>query len=273
MASNESTRSVIRWAGSKRQLIPELRRWVPANYRRYVEPFAGSACFFFDLKPQSALLGDINGELMLTYRQLRRHPTRLFEAVDGIRRTKENYYKWRSLVPNELPAFDRATRFLFLNRNCFNAVYRVNKRGQFNVPWGSRTGATPSAIEFRACARQLKIATLITGDFETVLENVAEGDFVYLDPPYTKSVADEPGLFGAGAFDRSDLSRLINATKRIEASGATFLLSFEYDTTLLKELSSITSRVISAHRHVAGFSGSRGRVRELLFTNSRESSK
>lgn len=261
------TRPIIRWAGSKRQLIPDLKRWIPRRFRTYIEPFAGSACLFFELRPQRAILGDINAELMQTYRQLRRHPSRLHEAVTSIPRNPETYYEVRGQASNQLRAFERAARFLYLNRNCFNAVYRVNKSGQFNVPWGTRTGATPSVDEFRNCARILRSAELMTSDFEAVIKRAGKGDFLYLDPPYTKSVADEPGLFGAGAFDRTDLDRLITATKAAAKRGATFLLSFEYDEKLMEELSEIFVHEISAHRHVSGFSGARGRVPELLFTN------
>lgn len=267
MTTVTGVRSVVRWAGSKRQLIPNLKTRVPVQFKTYVEPFAGSACLFFNLQPTRAILGDINAELMQTYRQLRRHPTRLYQAVATIPISPENYYQLRSKRSDDLSAFERAVRFLYLNRNCFNAVYRVNKRGEFNVPFGTRTGALPSLDEFRMCGRLLKSADILTADFEEVIELAGSGDFLYLDPPYTKSVADEPGLFGAGAFDRRDLARLVAATKRAARRGVTFLLSFEYDELLMKELSHVSMTEISAHRHVSGFSGARGRVSELLFTN------
>jgi DNA adenine methylase len=265
-----SSRSIIRWAGSKRQLIPTLKQWVPQKYKRYIEPFAGSACLFFDLQPDHAVLGDINAELMQTYRQLRRHPRRLHEAVSAIPRSPDHYYRIRSQDALQLDAFERATRFIYLNRNCFNAVYRVNRKGQFNVPWGTKTGDLPSAEEFKKSARLLRNAELVTADFETVVSEAKRGDFIYLDPPYSTSVEEEPGLFGAGAFGRSDMGRLIAATKRAAKRGAIFLLSFEYDEQLIRELPDAQMKRISAHRHVSGFSGSRGRVDELLFTNATE---
>lgn len=263
-------RSIIRWAGSKRQLVPILRKWVPQNFKRYIEPFAGSACLYFDLAPREAILGDINSDLIMTYRQLRRNPKKLHDEVSSIPRTPSRYYKERAKNPQNLTSFERAVRFIFLNRNCFNAVYRVNKQGKFNVPWGTRTGELPSLEEFRACARLLRSASLIVDDFEVVIAQAKRGDFVYLDPPYSKSVADEPGLFGAGAFTRIDLDRLISATNRLDRIGAIFLLSFEADERLLAELPLLKSERISARRHVSGFSGARGLAPELLFTNSRE---
>jgi len=263
-------RPIIRWAGSKRQLVPELKKWVPANIRTYIEPFAGSACLFLSIRPSHAILGDINAELMLTYRQLRRNPTALHSAVAAIERTPRQYYRQRAKRPEDLTAFERATRFIYLNRNCFNAVYRVNNRGEFNVPWGTRTGTIPKAEEFRAVALALRKAELHTDDFEAVMARATTGDFVYLDPPYSTSAADEPGLFGANAFTRKDLQRLVQATHRLNDVGAMFLLSFEYDKKLLTELSPSSWKIVSARRHVAGFSGARRKVKELLFTNLRD---
>ena len=270
MKSQLSARSILRWAGSKRQLIPELLKWTPKEFDRYIEPFAGSACLFFHLQPSKAILGDINSELMSTYRQIRRAPTALYDAVSKIKRDPETYYSERAKNPSLLSAFNRAVRFIYLNRNCFNAVYRVNKRGQFNVPWGTRTGELPSHGEFLSCARILKAAKLMTSDFEKVIDNAGSGDFVYVDPPYTKSVAGEPGLFGAGAFGKPDLARLIYSLKMASERGATFLLSFEYDEQLMMDLSTINSRIVVAHRHVARYSGRRGPVRELMFTNAKD---
>lgn len=244
-----------------------LREFVPAQFGTYIEPFAGSACLFFALQPQDAVLGDINAELIQTYRQLRRHPSKVYEAVSAFPRLPKTYYRIRDLDASNLSAFDRSVRFLYLNRNCFNAVYRVNKRGQFNVPFGTRTGNLPSVEEFRACGRVLKNARLVTADFEDVIDQAKVGDFLYLDPPYSKSVAGEPGLFGTGAFTRKDLTRLIAATTQAANRGVTFLLSFEYDDDLRKELSHVRVKEITAHRHVSGFTGARGRVAELLFTN------
>ena len=266
-------RSVIRWAGSKRQLIPRLLDWVPHSYKRYVEPFAGSACLFFFLEPKIAVLGDINAELMLTYRQLQRAPEKLHRALIKVPRNQREYYRIRSLDPTMMLPFDRAVRFLFLNRNCFNGVYRLNKRGQFNVPWGDKTGAIPSLADFKRCAAVLRKARLVVSDFEDILDSAKRGDFVYLDPPYSKSVAGEPGLFGSGAFSRHDLKRLADATRRLDRRGATYMLSFEDTPELAEMLPHSRCISIEARRHVAGFSGARGKVSELLFTNARMNRK
>lgn len=274
MATPSATsRPIIRWAGSKRQLLPHLRALAPSSYTRYVEPFAGSACFLFDLAPTSAMIGDINHDLMTTYRQVRRSPLAVHSSLAALERNEDEYYRIRKIDPKMLSAFERSVRFLYLNRNCFNAVYRVNKKGEFNVPWGSRTGSIPTADDFRSCASVLRRTKILTSDFEDVLAQVEPGDFVYLDPPYSSSTAGEPGLFGAGSFTKQDLLRLVASTKRLDKVGAQYLLSFEYDQDLIRELRGTRHETILAQRHVSGFSGARGKVKELIFSNIRRDSK
>lgn len=262
-------RPIIRWAGSKRQLLPYLRSLAPSKFERYVEPFAGSARFLFDLAPKSAVIGDINRDLMTTYRQVRNAPLAIHNALVSLQRTEAEYYRIRKIDSKTLSAFDRSVRFLYLNRNCFNAVYRVNKKGDFNVPWGNKTGNIPSSQDFRSCAAVLRRTKIMTSDFDDVLAQVRSGDFVYLDPPYSSSTAGEPGLFGAGSFTREDLLRLVTATRRLDKIGAHYLLSFEYDEDLIKEMQGTRQETILAQRHVSGFSGARGKVKELLFSNIR----
>lgn len=263
-------RPIIRWAGSKRQLLPHLARHIPKTFGRYIEPFAGSACLFFQIAPVHAILGDVNADLISMYRQLRKYPLKLHTTVAAIPRTPERYYAVRSRDPTTLDPFQRAVRFLYLNRNCFNAVYRVNKRGMFNVPWGTNTGELPSAVEFRTSAAALRAAELVTADFGAVLDQARPGDFVYLDPPYSTSVAGEPGLFGPGAFGHHDLERLLRSLARLNKLRVKFLMSFESDKAVISELRSCHIERIEARRHVAGFANARGFAREILVTNMRQ---
>ncbi len=123
---------LFRWAGSKRKLLPELMAQVPASLTRYVEPFAGSGCLFFALRPEKAILGDINDELIYAYSVIRDHPRLVSRAVHRLRNEKRTYYRLRSQSPNALSPVDRAARFTYLNRHCFNGVYRINRAGCFN---------------------------------------------------------------------------------------------------------------------------------------------
>src|SRR5215471_9721752 len=144
----------LRWAGSKRQLLPRLASYWNHSYKRYLEPFAGSARLFFHLCPKSAILGDINQELIHTYEQLIRAPDDVISRVFSWRQNKSAYYKIRSLIPETLDKSSRAARFIYLNRYCFNGLYRTNLRGDFNVPYGGlKTGRITDPAALRKCSR------------------------------------------------------------------------------------------------------------------------
>src|SRR5438046_2135596 len=149
-------KSFLRWAGSKRQLLPRIIPLIGSGYDRYVEPFAGSACLFFGLLPKRALLGDINQELMFTYRQVQRQATEVGRQLARMRKCKAAYLRLRSTDPAALGAATRAARFIFLNRCCFNGLYRTNQRGQFNVPYGGlKSGQIPTTTVLKQCAKAL----------------------------------------------------------------------------------------------------------------------
>ena len=130
-------RPCFRWAGSKRSLLPSLLDCVPHSYDRYIEPFAGSACLFFALRPDRAILGDFNVELMQAYRTIAKHPRLIAREVLRLPASQAAYYRIRSLVPNLLTPLHRAVRFAYLNRYCFNGVYRTDRKNRFNVPQGA----------------------------------------------------------------------------------------------------------------------------------------
>jgi DNA adenine methylase len=219
---------LLRWAGSKRALLPELAsRWHRAEISgRYIEPFAGSACLFFALHPRRAVLGDLNGELVATYETLRDHPRLLSRAVRAWDTDRDSYYLVRGLDPAGLGEVERAARFLFLNRLCFNGVFRTNKAGHFNVPYGRATGAIPSEAHIYRCSVALREADLRAGDFDATTADVRAGDFVYLDPPYTQDPRSAYGVYGYGSFDGGDLERVLRTLGRIDQAGATFLFSY-----------------------------------------------
>jgi DNA adenine methylase len=219
---------LLRWAGSKRSLVPELsaRFCGAAAPGRYIEPFAGSACLFFALRPEQAVLGDLNEELVETYRTLREHPRLLSRAVQAWGTDRGSYYAVRALDPAVLGPIERAARFLYLNRLCFNGVFRTNKAGRFNVPYGTATGAIPSEAHIYRCSVALRSADLRSGDFDATTADVRAGDFVYLDPPYTQDPRSAYGVYGYGSFDGGDLDRVLQTLHRIEEAGATFLFSY-----------------------------------------------
>ena len=155
----------LRWAGSKRQLLTRLIDHWPGGNTRYVEPFAGSASLFFELEPPSALLSDINGELISTYQVVCEHPRAVYRSLIRWDNDRTQYYKIRSLQPSDLEILDQAARFIYLNRFCFNGLYRTNGRGDFNVPYGGEKGGSlPSEDLLVSAAAQLSRAELLCGD-------------------------------------------------------------------------------------------------------------
>lgn len=262
-----SIRPILRWAGSKRKLLPYLLASAPISYKRYIEPFLGSGCFFLALQPARALLGDFNVDLMAMYSVLRRCPGALALRVHSMPNTMKYYYQLRSQDQSELRSIDRAARFIYLNRFCFNGVYRENRAGKFNVPRGSHTGKLPSIDEFRECAKAFRRAVLCSGDFEKCLKNVRKGDFVYLDPPYATSRRQNDGEYGYDCFTEKDIPRLVTALKVGHDRGASILLSYSSMPLLRKELPDWNFREIKIRRNIAGFSHQRLDVTEVLVSN------
>jgi DNA adenine methylase len=262
------TSSILRWAGSKRKLLPTLMANIPFGYQRYVEPFCGSACLFFAIHPRSAILADINDDLIHCYNILLKHPRLLYQSVNKIPNTNDQYLTYRKKDPSKLTPIERATRFIYLNRYCFNGVYRTNKKGEFNVPRGSRTGRLPSEKLFVRCSYALRNTALSSVDFEQSLEQVKKGDFVYLDPPYATS--DKPIIeeYGPNSFQRADIERLINALYRIEKVDATFILSYSDSAELIDRLDPNWHVIkLLVQRHIAGFACHRDSVNEILVSN------
>lgn len=176
----------------------------------------GFSMLVFFAPAEHALLGDFNPQLIDTYRTVARAPHAVAAKLTTMLVSHEYYYELRAQNPAALRSVERAARFVYLNRFCFNGVFRTNQRGEFNVPRGTKTGQLPTATDLRACAQILRSATLIAGDFERTLEGVDRGDFVYLDPPYSSSAERNRGEYGYGAFSSDDLGRLEECLRKID---------------------------------------------------------
>jgi len=267
MARSDAYR--MRWAGSKRQLVPKLSEYWGSGYSRYVEPFAGSAALFFALKPAVAVLSDLNAELMITYRSTRSQPELVFALLHSIAEGKTSYLRLRRVDPSQLTGPERAARFLFLNRFCFNGLYRTNLAGQFNVPYSAtRTGKLPDWNRFLPFAQSLKSAQLIHADFETVIDkHVKEGDFVYLDPPYALANRRLFRQYGSQTFGLDDLDRLSKSLRLIARRGAHFVLSYAYCREAMAAFCDWKLRRVHTQRNISGFASHRRRSVELIATN------
>ncbi len=264
---NGNTVPLIRWAGSKRKLIDVLAAESPSHFGTYYEPFLGSACLFYRLQPSHAVLGDLNPTLINFYRETRRRPEKILNSAVHLRRGRTHYYVIRERFHRETDKVKRAAMFLYLNRFCFNAIYRTNNRGDFNVPYGTETGSFLPRKQFVESSSLLKRTRLVCDDFSRTLKTVQKGDFVYLDPPYAYSQHRDRGEYGRGSFKIPDLLRLQLLVQSLHAKGAKFLLSYVECSEIMKIAKSFHTRLIPVKRCVASLASSRCIVNELVIKN------
>jgi len=182
----KKTTPFLKWAGGKTQLLPELSNHLPETYKQYIEPFAGGGALFFHLQPKHALLADLNSDLINCYEVARDQIQALIDELQEFVNDEEFYYNVRDQDPYSLNAVQQAARIIYLNKTCYNGLYRVNKEGKFNVPFGKRKNPTIcDETKLLAAHKVLQGVELICGGYKEVLHKYARpGDFVYLDPPY-----------------------------------------------------------------------------------------
>ena len=188
--SQDSTRRVqivtpLKWAGGKRWLLPKLLEVFPAAFDWYVEPFAGGASAFFGLAPKKAVMADLNSDLITTFAAIRDEPDDVWRRLEqhARRHTNSYYYEIRACQPR--CAAGIAARLLYLNRTCWNGLFRVNTRGEFNVPRGTKNTVLLPTDNPYMLSKALRNAELICSDFEMIVDCAGRGDLIYADPPYT----------------------------------------------------------------------------------------
>lgn len=271
MHNDRSVRPFLRWAGSKRKLVPTLAQYWKATSTRYIEPFAGSAALYFSLAPKKALLADINKELIQTYVAIRDQCEEVIQLLEPLPpSSRETYLTLRELSTQSLSSAQIAARFIYLNRHCFNGLYRTNTSGQFNVPFSAvKTGKIPSPIELRACAQLLAGATLKNYSFKKTISLARASDFVYLDPPYLDSERRVFREYDAQCFGPSQLTSLRESMLEMHERGVNFVLSFTDSKEGRYLAEGFSTDVISVGRTIAGGSIHRREAHELLVTNIR----
>lgn len=199
----------LKWAGGKRWLVNRHLNGVPASYNRYIEPFLGSAAMFFSLEPGEAILADLNHDLIATYSAIKdnwRGVASLLGKYQN-RHSKAFYYEMRSSNPSSASA--RAARFIYLNRTCWNGLYRVNLRGEFNVPKGTKENVVLETDNLRRVSLALQRASLVPSDFSPIIQQARKGDFVFADPPYVTSHSNNGFLkYNEKLFSWDDQVRL-----------------------------------------------------------------
>lgn len=175
----------LKWAGGKTQMLPSLTMQIPDHFGKYIEPFIGGGAFFFHLNPAYAVISDSNDELIITYQVVRDQVEELIEILSNYKNDEAFFYYMRSKEPELLTKTERAARLIFLNKTCYNGLYRVNKSGAFNVPFGKRTSEFLNRDLLREASNALTQVEIIHADYQWTLRHYAQkNDFIFLDPPY-----------------------------------------------------------------------------------------
>jgi DNA adenine methylase len=261
------TQPFLRWTGGKRLLADRIRAHIPDSYGRYIEPFAGSGAVFFATAPRRATLGDLSPELTNAYEAIRDDVDGVIEWLKCQRQTEAAYYRIRALTG--LPRVERAARFIYLNRTAFNGIWRVNRHGQFNVPYGFRP--RPDLVDgpgLRAASRALKGIRVITGDFELTLRHAKSGDVVYADPPYTMAHSSNGfRKYNEILFSWADQQRLARVLNRLAAQQVRIVVSNSDHVDVMKLYPEFRPIMIDRYSSIAGKSSARGVFREALYVS------
>jgi DNA adenine methylase len=224
---------------------------------------------FFAIKPPKAILGDLNPELIATYIELKYRVAAVLRELKKLRPAdKEEYNRLREIDISSLMPPARAARFIYLNRFCFNGIYRTNLLGKFNVPYsGSRCGNVPKDEAFQKCSNRLRRARFISGDFESVLKHVKRGDLVYMDPPFAVRARRIFREYDPSAFTHKDIARLRSCMERLDAAHINFVVSYAESDEADVLRKGFSHEVVSVRRHIAGFAAHRALTNELLISN------
>lgn len=269
----KETYPIVKWVGGKRQLMFELLKNMPKSYNRYFEPFIGGGALFFELQPDNAYISDMNEELINLYSVVRDSVDELIEDLSKHEVSKEYFLEIRNIDRTEkysnLSNVERASRFIYLNRTCFNGMYRVNSKGEFNVPFGNYKN--PRIIDennLLNCFELLKETEIKCADFSEILNKVQKNDFVYFDPPYVP--LNETSSFTSYTKDGFDIDmqfKLRDVCDELDSMGVKFMLS-NSDTKLVNELyANYEIKKVFASRQINANADGRGKITEVLVRN------
>lgn len=274
-AKNKLVMPFLKWVGGKRQLISDISPLLPSKISTYYEPFIGGGALLFHLQPKKAVINDYNSELINTYEVIRDNVEDLIIDLAKHKNEKDYFYEMRAKDRqynfNELSDIERASRVLYLNKTCFNGLYRVNKSGEFNTPFGSYKN--PNIVNepvLRAVSAYLNQndIKILNVDFEQAVKGARKGAFVYFDPPYDP-VSKSSNFTGyiEGGFGADEQERLRDICVDLDKKGVKFLLS-NSATCFMKDLYKDFEIIeVNAKRHINSVGTKRGFVAEILVRN------
>ncbi len=266
----------MKWVGGKRQLLNDIEKHIPVNFSRYCEPFVGGGAVLFYIQPPKAVINDSNEELVNLYKVIKESPEDLIEDLKKHKNEEKYFYKIRGLDRDKekykaLTKIERASRIIFLNKTCYNGLFRVNRSGEFNSPFGRyKNPNIVNDITIRAVGNYLSKndIRILTTDYEKSLSKIKKGAFVYLDPPYYP-ISDSSSFTGytKNGFDRAEQKRLKKECDKLNSKGVKFLLSnssTKFIRDLYKEYNTFS---IKAKRAINSKGASRGEITEVLVKN------
>ena len=267
--SEKTVDPFLKWAGGKRWLVKSHSHFLPHRYNSYYEPFLGSGSVYFHLQPNHAVLSDSNQALIDTYKAIRSDWRKVLVKLKHHQRLHcaEYYYQVRGT--EFISTWARAAKFIYLNRTCFNALYRVNLKGEFNVPIGTKNKVILDSDDFEACSKLLKKTRIECADFENIIKKARKGDFLYVDPPYTvKHNNNNFVKYNESIFSWSDQERLAKCLAEASNRGVQMLIS-NADHKSVRSLYKGIGRIASLERSsvLSGKKEGRGRYREIVVTN------
>jgi len=268
-------RPFLKWAGGKTQIVDALLAHMPLVFNVYHEPFVGSGALFFRLyrerKIRHAVLSDLNPELIDTYLAIRDHVAEVIQILSEFPHDKEFYYAVRNKSPEQLSLPERAARMIYLNKTGYNGLYRVNRQGKFNVPFGRyKSPKILDSENLMAVSQALREVEILCASFETVLERAAPGDWVYFDPPYAPiSQTANFTSYYANGFGLDKQEQLRNVCVQLTQNNVSVMLS-NSNTKVIRELYNLPCFIIDeilANRAINCNGAKRGKIPELIITN------
>jgi DNA adenine methylase len=266
--------SFVKWAGGKKQLLEQFNRFFPKKINRYIEPFVGGGAVLFfvlkEYKPKEVFIFDINEELIKTYEIIRDDVENLIKELKKLKslHSKEVYYKIREEDPELLSKLTTASRFIYLNKTCFNGLYRVNSKGGFNVPIGSYKNPTiVNEEELREISKLLQNVKIKNASFEECLKYAKKEDFIYFDPPYYPLKKSSFTTYTKGNFLDKEQQQLKEVFSELDKKGCRVMLS-NSDTKFIKDLyKRFKVSFVKASRMINCNGKDRGKISEVVITN------
>jgi DNA adenine methylase len=276
MAKNKLVAPVLKWVGGKRQLLDTLKPLFPKGYKSYCEPFIGGGAVLFSIQPKNAYVNDINAELINVYNVIQNDVDELIELLKLMKNDSKFFYEIRDWDRDRekyqsLSEVQKAARIIYLNKTCYNGLYRVNNAGEFNSPFGSYKN--PNIVNepvLRAVSNYFNKANIhfTTGDYSLVLKNITKGTFVYLDPPYDPiSTSSNFTGYSRGGFGREEQIRLKAFCDKLDSRGIKFMLSNSATEFILDQYQNYKITRVQAKRSINSVGSKRGNVDEVVVTN------